>query len=617
MEIYQIEDEGHWFTQNQINRFHEKLRDVTGKKNIAREAGKYAASPDALGMMRRYILGLIGPVNAYELVGRYASKFTKSSNFEVNRIDKNKVEIRVTQNDGVKEKSFQCENRLGYWEAISKIFNYKIKEIDHSQCMFKGGDACVYIVNIPKSDALQWKKSRDYAAMFFVLILCTMPFFFPPTVSLISLPIFLSILLMFSYRSKSLEVDELKKAVENLSWSSEKLIEQVNLNYENSLMTNEIGQALSKESDLEGILSKVINALDSRLDYDRGLILLANKDKSRLVSKAGYGYELDELSKFMMSSGFHLDKNRSKGVFINCFRKQQPYLINNIDEIRGDLTLRSLEFARHMGVKSFICCPIVYEGESLGILAVDNLKTKKPLIQSDINILMGIAPQIAVGIHNIRLVEARFKQFQSILQALVASTEARDPITAGHSEKVTDYAVGICHELGLPSNYTDMIRVASSLHDYGKIGVDDSILKKPDRLNPDEYEHIKTHVSKTRSILEQIHFEGVFKEVPEIAGSHHEKVDGTGYPKGLTGDDIPFGGKIIAVADVFEALTSRRHYRDPLPINEALDYLVRNVGTHFDSSCVEAFINYYNENETQIPYIPTGSFKTLNSNALI
>jgi HD-GYP domain-containing protein (c-di-GMP phosphodiesterase class II) len=219
---------------------------------------------------------------------------------------------------------------------------------------------------------------------------------------------------------------------------------------------------------------------------------------------------------------------------------------------------------------------------------------------------MGIANQIGISIHNAKLIEARFRQFQSILQVLAATTDARDPITAGHSEKVTEYAVGICNELGLAYNYTEMIRVASLLHDYGKIGVDDAILKKPGRLTPEEYDHIKTHAPKTKSILEQVNFEGIYKEVPEIAGAHHEKLDGTGYPNGLKGDEIHFGAKIIAVADVFEALTSKRHYRDPMMVNDAIEHLQNNIGIHFDKQCVEAFIRFYNNNSSDVTYTPQG-----------
>jgi len=610
---YQLEDEGHWFTQNQINRFHEILRAKTNNQNIAREAGKYASSPGALGMMRRYVLGLIGPENAYELIGKYASKLTRSSTYKVTTIGANKVEIEVTPTEGVKEEPFQCENRQGFWEGISILFKYSLPSITHPECIFKGGKSCRYIVTWEESRSEFWRKKSNALGITLLCIAFFMPFVFSLMETFLLMSLFLSLYLIVHLHSKSIEVDELKKAVNNLSWSSDKLIDQVNLVYENSLLINEIGQALSNESDLNGILTKVINVLKNRLDFDRGLILLANEDRTRLISRAGYGYELDELSKFMMSSGFRLDRKNSKGIFVTCFKEQKPYLINNIDEIEDSLSERSFNFARSMGVKSFVCCPIVYENESLGVLAVDNIESKRKLIQSDINILMGIAPQIAVGINNVRLVDARLKQFQSILQALVASTEARDPITAGHSERVTDYAVGICKELGLPSNYTDMIRVAASLHDYGKIGVDDSILKKNGRLDDNEYEHIKTHAAKTRIILERVNFEGIYKEVPEIAASHHEKLDGTGYPLGLKEDEIPFGAKVIAVADVFEALTSKRHYREPMPVNEAFDFLVENIGNHFDKKCVEAIIGYYNSNKAQISYIPKGEFNTLRS----
>jgi HD-GYP domain-containing protein (c-di-GMP phosphodiesterase class II) len=608
IETYQVEDEGHWFTQDQMNRFHEILRQKTNNQSIAREAGKFGSSPGALGMMRRYVLGLIGPQNAYELVGKFASKLTKSSNYSVRTLGPNQVAIEVTPNEGVKEEPFQCENRQGFLEGISLLFNYSLPQIEHPECIFKGGKSCRYMVSWQGSRSQLWGKYRNIAGITFLAISIVLPLIFIPLLSVMLMSIFLTIFMVLHVQSKSLEVDELKDAVSNLSWSSDTLIDQVNLIYENSLLINEIGQALSKESDLNGILTKVINVLQNRLDFDRGLILLANENKTRLIAQTGYGYKPDVLSQFILDSGFHLDKKHSKGVFVTCFNEQKPFLINNIDEIKDDLSMRSIDFARKMGVKSFICCPIIYENESLGVLAVDNIKSKRTLIQRDMNVLMGIAPQIALGIHNIKLVEARLKQFQSILQALVASTEARDPMTAGHSERVTEYAVGICEQLGLPTDYTDMIRVAASLHDYGKIGVDDAILRKPGRLTKEEYDHIKTHADKSRKILERISFEGIYKEVPRIAASHHEKLDGTGYPDGLVDEEIPLGGKIIAVADVFEALTSKRHYRDPMPLSEAFDFLIENIGNHFDKTCVEAFIKYYNLQGSNLQYLPEGKY---------
>ena len=274
-------------------------------------------------------------------------------------------------------------------------------------------------------------------------------------------------------------------------------------------------------------------------------------------------------------------------------------MINDIEEIKENLSPHSMEFAKRIGSRSFICCPIIYEEESLGILAVDNIKTKRPLIQSDINLLMGIAPAIGVGIHNAMLIEAKEHQFRSMLKALAASIDARDPLTAGYSEKVTEYAVGICNEMGLPKDYCEMIRVASLLHDYGKIGIKDDILKKNTALSVEEHEEIKSHAEKTREILEKINFEGIYKEIPEIASSHHEKIDGSGYPKGLKGEEIPIGAKIIAVADFFEAITSKRHYRNPMSLDAAFGLLIDKSDIYFDRSVIEAFIRHYKKVESR------------------
>jgi len=209
---------------------------------------------------------------------------------------------------------------------------------------------------------------------------------------------------------------------------------------------------------------------------------------------------------------------------------------------------------------------------------------------------MGIASVLGVSIRNAELHEQRNRQLKSILKALAASIDARDPYTAGHSEKVTEYAVGICKEMNMPSDYTEVVAVAASLHDYGKIGISDALLKKEGLLTAEEYETVKTRSVKTRKILEKIEFHGPYSLVPEIAEAHHEKLDGSGYPRGLKGHEIPIGSRIIAVADFFEAITAKRLYRDPIPVDEAFEMLRRESDVHFSREIVEAFIKFYTSN---------------------
>jgi HD-GYP domain-containing protein (c-di-GMP phosphodiesterase class II) len=594
MRSYEVADQGHWFTQKQVDLFYEKLVKLTGNENIAREAGQYAASPDALGVMRQYAIGFVSPANVFEMVRKTAKNLTKSSTYESKKLSSNKVEISVIPNEGVKEKPFQCENRIGFFETIVFLFNNKLPDIKHTECMFKGGNVCRYIITWENTKSSIWKRIRNILALLFSLFILIISTIYSIEITMAILVASIIAALLLSFITASYENRELKTTLDNLKDSTDKLVDQINITYNNSKMANEIGQAISKQTDIDDILANVIQILEKRLDYDRGMILLANHERTRLVYRNGFGYT-DEQSRLLQKTAFHLDRPESKGIFVISFREQKQFLINDFSEIQSSLSTQSLTFAKKLGAQSFIVCPIICEGESLGILAVDNLETRRPLIDSDMSLLMGIAPVIGISIRNAAHLEARVKQFNSVLHTLAASIDARDNLTAGHSEKVTEYALGICSELRLSNEYREMIRVASLLHDYGKIGVPDSILKKPGRLTPDEHDIVKSHAAKTREILEQINFEGIYCQVPEIAGSHHEKVDGTGYPKGLRGKEIPLGAKIIAVADFFEAITAKRHYRDPMPFDVAVQLLREGDGKHFEKKIVDAFLRYLNK----------------------
>jgi HD-GYP domain-containing protein (c-di-GMP phosphodiesterase class II) len=592
MKPYEIADQGHWFTQEQVDRFYVKLVNVTKNENIAREAGRYAASPDAIGVMRQYILGMVTPATVYELIGNATANFTRSSRYESRKLASNRVEIVVTPHEGVSERLFQCENRVGFFEAIVNIYNNKLPHIEHTECMFMGGRVCRYDITWEKTASAQWKKIRNSALVLILLaniiFLALMSWSAFRTV----IPLSVTFLLLLAFIAEKKEKEEMKASLGNTRDSIDRLLEQININYNNALMTNEIGKALSTYTNAEDILAHVIQIMEKRLDYDRGVILLANQEKSKLVLHAGYGYSPDQLEYFTNVS-FHLDRPESKGIFIVSFREQRPFLVNDLNDIEEALSPRSLAFAKKVGSRSFICCPIVCEEKSIGILAVDNVRSKRPLVQSDMSLLMGIASVIGISIRNTELIEAKVRQFNSVLQVLAASIDARDSLTAGHSEKVTEYASGICAELGLSRDYSEMIRVASLLHDYGKIGVPDAILKKEGKLTSEEYEIVKTHSDRTREILSQINFEGIYREVPEVAGAHHEKIDGSGYPRGVKGKDIPLGAKVIAVADYFEAITAKRHYREPMAVEEAFRILREESGRHFERRLVEALISYY------------------------
>ena len=420
MELYQVKDEGHLFSQRQINKFYEYLVEKTGNRHIAREAGRFASSPEALGTMRRSLLGLLNPVKYYELIGKYANKISKATHYTAKQLGPNKVEIIATPYEGTREEDYQCDNRMGYWEALSSLYNLRPPDIEHPECLFEGGEVCRYIVTWEKSPATRFKTARNYIFAVLFLLCIGIPVVtyylkpeWPPLLVFTSLFSGATLLMLFiNWQLNRMEEEVFLHTIEDMRDSSDELMDQVEINYENSLLVNEIGQTLAKESDLEGIFSEVIKVLHNRLDYDRALIMLANADRSKLVFQSASGYTQEQLDR-LKNISFHLNKPESKGIFKVSFQSGKPQLLNNLEDVKRDLSPRSYEFAKKMNVKSMICCPIIYEDESLGILAVDNIKSKRPLLQRDLNLLMGVALQIGSRIHNIKL-ESHLRQVQKM-----------------------------------------------------------------------------------------------------------------------------------------------------------------------------------------------------------
>jgi uncharacterized protein (TIGR02266 family) len=595
MEPYEVADQGHWFTQDQVDRFHEKAVQMTGNEFISREAGRYAASPNTLGVMRQYTMGLLGPHKAFAVIGKATRNFVKSSDYSAHDLKSNRVAIVVKTRPGVKEKPYQCENRIGFFEAIVTAFNLGLPKIEHPECMFKGGEACRYIVSWKHTLAMTVCNIRNITVLLTIMANAVVLAVKGPAPLVYGIPAGIVAIFVTSLAGEIIRRREVVLAMGNLWGATEQLSEQINANYKNLLLAQEIGQAISSKLSTDEVIRAVIQILENRLDFDRGLVLLADEKTSRLGIRGAFGYS-DEHLKLLRTTSFRLDNPKSRGPFVIAFHQKKPFLINDISEIEGQMTAKSLEFTKALGIRSFLCCPIILKGKAIGILGVDNLKSKRPLVQSDVSLLMGIAPAIGISIQNAQLLEAQAATFESTLSILADSIDARDFLTAGHSQVVTEYAGGIARELGMSEEYCQMIRTAALLHDYGKIGVPDSILKKDGPLTDSERAIINTHPAKTREILEKVPFQGINAEIPAITGSHHERWDGTGYPNALKGEEIPLGARILAVADFYEAITSKRHYREPMSAEEALKTLQGESDSHFEPRIVEAFMRYLEKN---------------------
>lgn len=193
-----------------------------------------------------------------------------------------------------------------------------------------------------------------------------------------------------------------------------------------------------------------------------------------------------------------------------------------------------------------------------------------------------------------RATQAVHDREEELIIRLARAAEFRDPETGGHIQRMAHYSLLIARSLALPDTLCDLILKAAPMHDVGKLGTPDGILLKPGRLDPDELVVMQRHPAIGHSILDGSSSQ-LIRLGAEIALTHHEKFDGTGYPNRLAGDSIPLPGRIVAVADVFDALTSERPYKKAWDVDRALAFLLENAGIHFDPCCVEAFQAQWND----------------------
>lgn len=249
------------------------------------------------------------------------------------------------------------------------------------------------------------------------------------------------------------------------------------------------------------------------------------------------------------------------------------------------------------------CVPAFYRHELLAVLLLGPKKDGSKLEQEELNFFSALASDVAMAIHNARLFEELKLEadrnrnlFIQTAIALGSAIEAKDSYTHGHTERVTRFCLAIARQMVVMDllvpgpKFFENLYISGLLHDVGKIGIPESILMKADRLTPEEFEVMKTHVTRGADILSPIRdFEGC---VAGVRG-HHERYDGSGYPDGLKGDEIPLVASIISVADTYDAITSDRPYRKGKPKQVAVDEISRLSGVWFHPAPSQAFLALY------------------------
>ncbi len=340
------------------------------------------------------------------------------------------------------------------------------------------------------------------------------------------------------------------------------------------------GYHLCHLSSLEEMNLSVLKECVTTLNAQRGAIVLAD---------AGGDLKLQSVYAPDLPTGKELGYSRT--LAYRCFSKGESLLCQ---DVRSETALETAQSVRRGGMASIICCVLRSPRKKLGILHLDRGPFHDPFSEQDFFLADALAASVSMGIESALLVEQQREEFIQSVTSLAQVVELRDQYTGDHTRRVTDYSLMLARKLEMSPGEIYHIQIGTPLHDIGKIGIDDSILRKPGRLTSDEFEVMKMHTIKGAVILQTM--TNLSPMIP-IVRHHHERWDGQGYPDGLAKDRIPKIARVVAVADAFDAMTSNRPYRQALPVEQAFEEIRKGAGRHFDPICVEAFLSLRSEIE--------------------
>ncbi len=345
----------------------------------------------------------------------------------------------------------------------------------------------------------------------------------------------------------------------------------------------QVACAIGRLHEPQALMTAILNHVTAAFAADRSALFLHDPAESELYSSVAEG--LDDW-------GAQIRVPDDVGLCGRVFQNQESLCIADTFET-SEFDRTTADWTGYMP-RSMLVVPIIYRlGRCDGVLEVMDERVGY-FTEQDIPLLEAIAVQVGISLDNARLVEAQKQQFDSFVRAFATALDARDPMTAIHSVNVANYAMGIGAQLGLDQKAMELLRVAGLLHDVGKIGVPEAVLTKPGRLTDEEFVKMREHAAHSRRILSQIHFTDELDGMDELAAAHHERLDGSGYPDGLRAEQLPLPARILAVADVFDALTQDRHYRCGMTFAEALGLIDTMTPHQLDAGCVAALRRFLN-----------------------
>ena len=380
----------------------------------------------------------------------------------------------------------------------------------------------------------------------------------------------------------SAAVQDLSNLTNSLQFLQSKVSEHLHTGYRQLNALVGVGHVINSSLGQKRVLEEVMDSVIALMRAERGLIMLRDgHDEFPIEAARGMDHVILERDDFSVS----------KTIVRRVAETGKPVLTTNA---QNDPRFEQQKSVVEQNLRSILCVPLKLKDEIIGVIFVDSRVYSGLFEESDLEILSAFADQAAVAIDNARLFEGLQQANQELREAYEATLrgwalalELRDKETEGHTQRVTVLTEILARKLGIDEDEMEHIKRGALLHDIGKMAIPDGILLKPGKLTLTERKFMELHPLFAKDMLDPIDFLHPAMDIPYC---HHEKWDGSGYPRNLRGREIPFAARIFAVVDVWDALTSERPYRAPMDPDEVRRIIREESGKHFDPQVVDAFL---------------------------